>query len=108
MMQPRANRSSPSQLMFLSIQPQRLAQIVEDAVVIVVHPLPDNGNGNGTGDNGQVEHAAEKRLVAHSGRSTMAELTHSEKAQVTGTDTMTMMKVFFRAPRKILSANSSL
>ena len=38
----------------------------------------------------------------------MAELTHSEKAQVTGTDTMTMMKVFFRAPRKILSANSSL
>ena len=38
----------------------------------------------------------------------MAELTHSEKAQVTGTDTITMMKVFFRAPKKILSANSSL
>ena len=41
-------------------QTQRLAQIVEDAIVIVVHPLPDNGNGNRTGDNGQVEHAAEK------------------------------------------------
>ena len=34
-----------------------------------------------------------KRLVAHSGKSTTAELTHSENAQVTGTETTTMMKV---------------
>ena len=33
---------------------------------------------------------------------------HSENAQVTGTETTTMMKVFFSAPRKIGSANSSL
>ena len=32
----------------------------------------------------------------------MAELTHSENAQVTGTDTTTMMKVFFNAPMKML------
>jgi len=32
----------------------------------------------------------------------MAELTHSEKAQVTGTDTITMMKVFFRATQEDL------
>ena len=38
----------------------------------------------------------------------MAEETHSEKAQVTGTDTTTMMKVFFKAPRKMGSVNSSL
>ena len=39
---------------------QSLAQIVEDAIVVVVHPLPHHGNGHGAGDNGQVEHAAEK------------------------------------------------
>jgi len=38
----------------------------------------------------------------------MAEETHSEKTQVTGTETITMMKVFFRAPRKMGSVNSSL
>ena len=37
-----------------------LAQIVEDAVVVVVHPLPHHGNGDRAGDHGQVEHAAEK------------------------------------------------
>ena len=37
-----------------------LAQIVEDAVVVVVHPLPHHGNGNRACDHGQVEHAAEK------------------------------------------------
>ena len=39
---------------------QSLAQIVEDAVVVVVHPLPHHGNGDRAGDHGQVEHAAEK------------------------------------------------
>jgi len=38
----------------------------------------------------------------------MAELTHSENAQVTGTETTTMMMVFFSAPMKMGSANSSL
>ena len=38
----------------------------------------------------------------------MAEETHSEKAQVTGTDTTTMMKVFFKAPRKMGSVNNSV
>ena len=37
-----------------------LAQIVEDAVVVIVHPLPHHGNSNRAGDHGQVEHAAEK------------------------------------------------
>ena len=41
-------------------QAEALAQIVEDAVIVVVHPLPDDGNGDGTGDNGEVEHAAEQ------------------------------------------------
>ena len=35
-------------------------------------------------------------------------ITKGEKAQVTGTDTTTMMKVFFKAPRKMGSVNSSL
>ena len=39
---------------------QSLAQIVEDAVVVVVHPLPHHSDGNGAGDHRQVEHAAEK------------------------------------------------
>ena len=39
---------------------QSLAQIVEDAVVVVVHPLPHHGNSHGAGDDGQVEHAAEE------------------------------------------------
>ena len=43
-----------------------------------------------------------------SGRSTMAEDTHSEKMQVMGTDTITMTKVFFNAPRKMGSANRVL
>ena len=38
----------------------------------------------------------------------MAEDTHSEKMQVMGTDTMTMTKVFFNAPRKMGSANRVL
>ena len=37
-----------------------LAQVVEDAVVVVVHPLPHHRDGHRSGDNGQVEHAAEK------------------------------------------------
>jgi len=37
----------------------------------------------------------------------MAELTHSENAQVTGTETTTMMKVLRKAPMKMGSANSS-
>ena len=38
----------------------RLAQIVEDAVVVVVHPLPHDGDGHRAGDDRQVEHAAEE------------------------------------------------
>ena len=38
----------------------------------------------------------------------MAEETHSEKMQVMGTETTTMMMVFFNAPRKMGSVNSSL
>ena len=36
------------------------AQIIENTVIVIVHPLPDHGDGNGTGDNRQVEDAAEK------------------------------------------------
>ena len=39
---------------------ERFAQIVEDAVVVVVHPLPHDGNGDRTGDDGEIEHAAEE------------------------------------------------
>ena len=39
---------------------QSLAKIVEDAIVVVVHPLPHHGNSHRAGDHGQVEHAAEK------------------------------------------------
>ena len=39
---------------------QALAQVVEDAVVVVVHPLPHHSNGDRAGDHGQVEHAAEQ------------------------------------------------
>ena len=39
----------------------RLAQIVEDAVVVVVHPLPHDGNSDRAGDDGQIEDDAEQR-----------------------------------------------
>ena len=39
----------------------RLAQIVEDAVVVVEHPFPHDRNGDRAGDNGQVEDDAEQR-----------------------------------------------
>ena len=39
----------------------RLAQIVEDAVVVVEHPLPHDGNSDRAGDDGQIEDDAEQR-----------------------------------------------
>ena len=45
--------------------------------------------------------------VAHGGMLTMADATHSEKMQVMGTDTTTMISVLRSAPRKTLSWNSS-
>jgi len=49
-----------------------------------------------------------KMDVAHDGMLTMAEATHSEKMQVMGTDTTTMISVLRSAPRKTLSWNNSM
>ena len=40
-------------------QARALEDVVEDAGVVVVHPLPHHGDGHGAGDHGEIEDAAE-------------------------------------------------
>ena len=42
------------------IRSDAFQNLVEDAVIVVVHPLPHHGDGHGAGDHGQVEDAAER------------------------------------------------
>ena len=78
--------------------PRALPKVIEDAVVVAEHPLPDHGDRIRSQDDRQVEDDAEGGQHRPSSIGQRRCSRGEKMTQMTGTDTTTMMKVHWPEP----------